>query len=669
MPGDNGPRSFFTELKRRNVYKVAVAYTVVGWLLIQVATQVFPFFEIPNWGIRLIVLVIALGLPIALIIAWAFELTPDGIRRTDAVDPAPTRHRSGRVWIYVVVVGVLLSLGLFLAGRYSAPDHTASTGDKSIAVLPFENRSEDKANAYFADGIQDEILSRLAKIDGLKVISRTSVQRYKSSPENIPEIARQLRVAHILEGSVQKAGEQVRVNVQLIRADTDGHVWAEVYDRKLTDIFGVQSDIAAKVAKALRLKLSGREEEAVASRPTESPEAYDAYLRGLVLWNRFTQTLEDVDQTVRYFARAVELDPNFALGWAYLALVQSFKYTAFDSTPERAAEAKRALDRAQELQPDLGEFWLAQGMYRYKVLRDFDRALESFEKARERLANRVTAIEFSAYVKRRQGHWEEALQLHAQSIELDPRNPIILSEAAVTNGALRRFDKAHPLLERALLIEPGNSELLAQKALLHLVQGDFAAAGDLLGQVRFNPRDSMVVMVLVRDRLWQRQFAEGIAILQRALAEAGQLAPVVAANYRAELAVAQALAGEPGAAALSAAQQELMSLRARHGPNPWTTTLLIELAGFLQEKEKLEALVADSAEDIRRDALQGAAIQTEIASARAHLGEKAAALEGVAQQLRTPAEMPLTPAALRHDPMWDPLRNEPQFQKLLESQP
>src|SRR3982751_6088014 len=273
-------RNFFAELKRRHVYKVAVAYAVVGWLLIQIATQVFPFFEIPNRAVRLMVLAIVLGFPIALAIAWAFELTPEGIKRTEEADAMPPNKRaSGRAWIFVVVAAGLFSIALFFLGRYTAsPLRTAPAAvTKSIAVLPFENRSEDQANAYLADGIQDEILTRLAKIDDLKVISRTSTQRYKSSPASLAEIAHQLGVTDVLEGSVQKVGDQVRVNVQLITAETDAHVWAEVYDRKLADILAVQSDIAAAVARELRLKLSSREQQAVALRPTQNPQAYDAY--------------------------------------------------------------------------------------------------------------------------------------------------------------------------------------------------------------------------------------------------------------------------------------------------------------------------------------------------------------------------------------------------------
>ena len=270
--------SFFAELKRRNVYKVAVGYAVVGWLLIQVATQVFPFFEIPNWGVRLIVLLIVVGFPIALVIAWAFELTPGGIKRTEEADRVYPGRSRGRAWIYVVISAGLLSAGLFFLGRYTAPNENkiGNVPAKSIAVLPFENLSRDPDNAYFAEGIQDEILTRLAKVADLKVISHTSTQRYKSSPDNLPQIAKELGVANILEGSVQKSQDQVRVNVQLINAATDAHLWADSFDRKLIDIFAVESEIAAKVADILQAKLTGAEQHAISMQPTQNTEALPA---------------------------------------------------------------------------------------------------------------------------------------------------------------------------------------------------------------------------------------------------------------------------------------------------------------------------------------------------------------------------------------------------------
>ena len=290
--------SFFAELKRRNVYKVAVAYAVVGWLLVQIATQVFPFFEIPNWTVRLIVLAIVIGLPIALAIAWAFELTPEGIRRTEAVDRATEKRGKSHAWIYVVAVGAVLSIGLFFLGRYSTGknavprsaseeprrDKQSETGSsipqKSIAVLPFENLSDDKNTAYFAEGIQDEILTKLSGIADLKVISRTSTAKYKSKPEDLKTVSQQLGVATVLEGSVQKAGDKVRVNVQLIDARADSHLWAKSYDREIQDIFAVESEVAQEIADSLQAKLSPAEANTVASAPTKDAAAYDFFLKG-----------------------------------------------------------------------------------------------------------------------------------------------------------------------------------------------------------------------------------------------------------------------------------------------------------------------------------------------------------------------------------------------------
>jgi len=286
--------NFFSELKRRNVYKVAVAYAVVAWLLVQVATQVFPFLEIPNWVIRLVIALVVIGFPIAVVIAWAFEATPEGIKRTETADAMPpTVGQKKHAWIYVVVISALLSIGLFFLGRYTVGNKTSAIpndiSNKSIAVLPFENLSRDPDNAFFATGIQDEILTRLAKIGALKVISRTSTQQYQSKPQALSEIAKQLGVANILEGSVQKAGEQVHINVQLIKAATDAHLWAESYNRELKNIFGVEAEVAGAIADALNAKLTGAEQQALARKPTNNSAAYDAYLRGVAQFWKATE--------------------------------------------------------------------------------------------------------------------------------------------------------------------------------------------------------------------------------------------------------------------------------------------------------------------------------------------------------------------------------------------
>src|SRR5438045_4620238 len=319
------PRNFFGELKRRNVYKVAVAYAIVGWLLVQVATQVFPFLEIPNWVVRSVIALVAIGFPIALVIAWAFEITPQGIERTEVADAMPSAAgQKKHAWIYVTIVGAVLSIGLFFLGRYGFRNASPSSSElppKSIAVLPFDNLSEEKGNAYFAEGIQDEILTRLSKIADLKVISRTSTQKYKSTPDNLRDVARQLGVANILEGSVQRIANAVHVNVQLIRAATDEHLWAGSYNRTLDDVFGVEGEVASAIAERLDAKLSGAEQKAVTEKPTQNTAAYDAYLRALSIEHN-NYNYEAYVQAERGYEQAVQLDPNFALAWARLGIMR-----------------------------------------------------------------------------------------------------------------------------------------------------------------------------------------------------------------------------------------------------------------------------------------------------------------------------------------------------------
>src|SRR5438132_727536 len=318
------PTNFLVELKRRNVYRAAVAYGVAAWFLTQLTTQVFPFFEIPNSAVRFVVIALAVGFPIAMLLAWIYEFTPEGIVRTEDLDPVHARsvqRATGRILDFIIIGVLLLVIAMLIVGRLPFYRQTGeSISQKSIAVLPFENLSEDKANAYFAEGIQEEILTRLAKIADLKVISRTSTQRYQSKPGNLAEIAKQLGVANILEGSVQKATDQVRVTVQLIQAASDSHLWADTFDRKLTNMFGVESEIAKQIAKALQAKLTGREEQALAPKPTNNPDAYDAYLRGLAFEARADATTSQYSPDLRrnaisFYERAVQLDPNFAVAW------------------------------------------------------------------------------------------------------------------------------------------------------------------------------------------------------------------------------------------------------------------------------------------------------------------------------------------------------------------
>ena len=408
------PNTFLTELKRRNVYRAAVAYGVVAWFLTQLTTQVFPFFEIPNSAVRFVVIALAVGFPIAMLLAWVYEFTPEGIVRTEDLDPVQARsvqRATGRILDFIIIGVLLLVIAMLIVGRRPFYRQTGeSISQKSIAVLPFENRSEDKANAYFADGIQDEILTRLSKIADLKVISRTSTQHYKSAPENLPEIARQLGVAHILEGSVQKSGDAVRVNVQLIKAANDSHLWADTFDRKLTDIFSVESEVAKAIADQLRAHLSGQEEQVIAAKPTDNPEAYDAYLRGLAYTLKTATTPANALGAQKYLREAVRLDPKFALSWALLSYVDARGYLTESLQPTVALreEARQAAETALTLQPNLGEAVLAKGAYHYFCLKDYDTAVHYFEQARQFLPNSSRIPESLAYVARRRGQWDRS---------------------------------------------------------------------------------------------------------------------------------------------------------------------------------------------------------------------------------------------------------------------
>jgi len=450
--------NFFAELKRRNVYKVAVAYAIVGWLLVQIATQVFPFLEIPTWIVRLVIVLVAAGFPIALVIAWAFELTPEGIKRTEDVDLAASARQPRKyTWIFVVIVGAALSVGLFFTGRYTGRTTTSVAGTelpaKSIAVLPFESLSEDKSNAYFAEGVQDEILTRLAKVADLKVISRTSTQHFKSAPDNLPQIAKQLGVTNILEGSVQKANDQVRVNVQLINALTDAHLWAETYDRKLTDIFAVESDIAKTIADTLQAKLTGSEKIAISKKPTANPEAYELYLKGRFFWNK--RTAADLRKSIEYFNQAIAKDPGYAQ--AYAALAQSWKLLpAFnggapnDCFPQAEAAAKKALaldDTSSTAHAALASLKGLNGF-------DYPGAIAEYERTLQLNPNDATARQwFANDTLANVGQTEREIGELKHAVELDPLSLVINSNLGVAYIHARRLDEAIAQLRKTVELD------------------------------------------------------------------------------------------------------------------------------------------------------------------------------------------------------------------------
>ena len=462
-------RNFFTELKRRNVYKVAIAYGVVAWLLIQVATQVFPFFEIPNWGIRLIVLSIVIGCPVALILAWAFELTPEGLKRTEFADELPKKSGRSRAWIYVVVIAGAISVGLFFVGRYTTPNKQggpAEVATKSIAVLPFENLSHDPDNAYFADGIQEEILTRLAKIADLKVISRTSTQRFKSAPNNLLEIAKQLGVANILEGSVQRSADQVRVNVQLIKAATDAHLWADTFDRKLTDIFAVESEIAKVIADTLQAKLSGAEQSAIAARPTENSEAHELYLKGRYFFGK--RTADDFKRAIDYFNQAIAKDPNYAL--AYAGIADSYALLpewSTESSAEDLPKAKAAADNALALDNNLAEAHVSRGLLFADADLNLKGAKEEFERAIALNPNYANAHYFLGFtVLAPLGQFDQAIAELKRGVELDPFSVIINFNLGFCYYYARRYPEAVVQAGKAAELGPG---FFGPHALLGLV--------------------------------------------------------------------------------------------------------------------------------------------------------------------------------------------------------
>src|SRR5947207_4712415 len=449
-------KNFFAELKRRNVYRVAVAYAVVGWLLIQIATQVFPFFEISNAGVRLVLLLIIIGFPIALVIAWVFESTPEGLKRTETVDLSKSiRRKTGRKLDFLIIAVLLLVLAIlvFQPLRPYSPRAISLPPQKSIAVLPFENRSGDKINAYLADGIQDEILARLAKIGALKVISRTSTQHYKSTPENLPAIARQLGVENILEGSVQKSGDQVCVTVQLFKAATDSHLWAEIYDRKLTDIFKVESEIATAIAETLQAKLTGAEQKAIAKRPTANPEAYERYRTGRFFWNK--RTGADLQASLQYFDQAIVKDPNYAL--AYAGLAESYVLLglyAVGPPGQSVPAAKAAARKALELDSTLAEAHSALGLTLALYDWDFAASAREFESAIEFNPNYATAHQwFGNSVLLITGDFDRAIAEGKRAVQLDPLSLVIIGDLGGDYLMARRYDEAIAEFQKALAMD------------------------------------------------------------------------------------------------------------------------------------------------------------------------------------------------------------------------
>jgi TolB-like protein/Tfp pilus assembly protein PilF len=594
------------------------------------------------------------------------------------------KHRSHVHWAEAAIGFLVLAaiVGAFIFLLRKPTRAVLNIAEKSIAVLPFENLSEDKANAYFAEGIQDEILTRLSKIADLKVISRTSTQHYKSAPENLPEIARQLGVAHILEGSVQKSGDAVRVNVQLIKAANDSHLWADTYDRKLTDIFSVESEVAKAISDQLRAHLSSREEQVIAEKPTDNPEAYDAYLRGLAY------TLKaGADDPVnalgaqKYLKEAVRLDPKFALAWALLSYVDSRGYLTLNLQPTVALreEARQAVDTALTLQPNLGEAILAKGYYHYACLKDYDTAVRYFEQARPLLPNSSRIPEYLAYLERRRGQWERSESYFNEAERLDPRNAFLLTQHALSYQCLRRFPEALRKLDQVLNITPDDIDTLVFKAATFQAEGDLPRAAALLAPLHPNADQTLALETQVGQAILERRPAPIIARLKEILAKPDPALGFLNGELRFWLGWAQEVAGDHAAAQESwkQARSELEPFL-RQQPENWVLIGDLALTNMgLGDKTAAFAFVekAIAVNPIEKDPMDGPGSIEILARVTARMEEPDRAISALQKLLSTPyesplnaANVPLTPALLRLDPMFDPLRNDPRFQKLAESE-
>jgi TolB-like protein/Tfp pilus assembly protein PilF len=676
-------RNFFAELKRRNVYKVAVAYAVVAWLVIQAASIVLPTFETPSWILKVIIFVVIIGFPVALIFAWAFELTPEGLKRTEDVDVSESiTRRTGRKLDFLIIAVLLLVIAVLVYQRLhlTVSPVRSNIPEKSIAVLPFENRSEDKANAYFADGIQDEILTRLSKIADLKVISRTSTQHYKSAPENLSEIGQQLGVAHILEGSVQKSGDSVRVNVQLIKAANDSHIWADSFDRQLTDIFSVESEVAKAIADQLRAKLTGHEEQVIAAKPTENVEAYDIYLRGLAYSLKPLNTANSLGAQ-KYLREAVRLDPKFALSWALLSFVDARGYLTANLQPTVALreEARQAAETALTLQPNLGEAVLAKGYYHYACLKDYDTAVRYFEQARPLLPNTSRIPELLAYVARRRGQWDRSDSYFNEAERLDPRNVNLLSQHAISYYSLRHFPEALRKLDQVLNITPDDVDILALAAAIAQAQGDLPRASALLAPLRPGADLNQALETQVYQAILERRPAQMIARLTEILAKPDPALGYFNGELRFWLGWAQGVASDHVAAQESwrQARSELESFLKEQPENfqligdlALTNMGLGDKAAALTLAERAMAVIP-----IEKDAFAGPRSIEILARVAAQMSEPDRAIAALQKLLSIPGNgalgenIPLTPALLRLDPMFDPLRHDPRFQKLCEEKP
>ncbi len=705
--------SLLTELKRRNVLRMAGLYLVGAWLITQVSSTVLPMFGAPDWLPRTIVILLLIGFVPTLIFSWIYELTPEGIKRDADVTPeesiAPqTARRMDRTIIAVLILAlVYLAFDKFVlapqrdAQRASPASPVAATSspdaaqrnpgpagstaaaatlpEKSIAVLPFENLSDDKANAYFAEGMQDEILTRLAGIADLKVISRTSTKRYESRPDNLKVVAAELGTAHILEGSVQKAGESVRVNVQLIDARTDTHLWAQTFDRELKNVFVVESEVAQQIADVLKARMSPQEAQALTRAPTENSAAYDHFLRAEFQLHRAWNSFEDADYAAAdgEFEQAIKLDPNFALAYARRAYNQLGRHWSYGRlSAQRMLEVRSWIDRAIALAPDLASAHSALGFFYYWGSRDYEPALAAFARAVQLAPNSVDALSGTAFIERRLGQWPQTLDSLQRAIAISPRDSLLLDEYGSTQMMLRRNTAGNPNMAKALEIDPADSnakDFLLRSRLFG--SGDIAGARaaidpppawripyhNLLAGDLFN-----LVNARVYPDLFERHFDAALRLWDSAPHDSDE----ERFTQRVARVAIKLVAGERASQlAECSSLQPMLLAQIKQQPDSLSAlqqTSWIELCLGHNAEAVAAARHATEVLPLSKDAFFGVYQLEGLAEIDAHAGAPDEALKLLDQLLSVPAGQSVTVERLKRDPLWDPLRKDPRFDALIK---
>ncbi len=658
---------FFCELRRRKVYRVAAAYAVVGWLLIQISATIFPIFGLPQWSLKLIIIGILIGFPIALILSWAFDVGPHGIHKATAASgencPPALRPKSRNIFV-LGAVGVVIAAA---AGFFILPRTSARALEKSIAVLPFDNFSENIENEHFGDGIQDDLLTSLAKIGDLKVISRTSVMPYKGRTHNIKEIGRALGVGAILEGSVRREGNRVRVNVQLIDTRTDEHLWAEIYDRDITDVFAIQSALSRDIAAKLKARLSPNESSRISTKPTENSEAYLLYVQAHAL--SANPDLTERAKAKDLLERAIALDPQFALAHAQLSHLHSRTYYASDPTPVRLEKARTEAEEAMRLQPDLPESHLALGFFYYYGGREYEKALAEFEIARRDLPNDANVFRAIGAIERRQGKWKESAQHYQEAIARSPNDSILVENAGMTYLAMRDYSAAEKAFDRAIGLAPASYEMKSLRGWVDVhTKKDFTRLNSLLSELS-KTRDPSPVATLIKFNalFFQRQFQPALQALAQSPFEnmTGETSAPLPKSFLA----AQIYRAMGDSKSARAAYEEARAVAERavtESPNDAARHVLLGLvyAALDRKDEALQsAMRATEILPETKDAFDGPIISLAAARIYAAVGEQDEAITRLEKSLTTPGGTTLNEARL--DPSWDVLRSNPRFQKLL----